>query len=106
MITRSQIEKMLDGTGIEYRYHHFETEEAITPPFICWLIPGTNNFSADGVAYLNVRKLNIELYTDQKDDNLEKLVEEQIKENGIFWEKSETYIESEKMYEVLYEMEV
>ena len=106
MITRSQIEKMLDVTGIEYRYHHFETEEAINPPFICWLIPGTNNFSADGVVYLNVRKLNIELYTDQKDDNLEKRVEEQIKENGIFWEKSETYIESEKMYEVLYEMEV
>lgn len=29
-----------------------------------------------------------------------------LKEHGFFYEKTETYLESEKMYEVLYEMEV
>ena len=28
------------------------------------------------------------------------------KKHGFFYEKNETYIETEKMYEVLYEMEV
>jgi hypothetical protein len=106
MMTREQIEHMLDGTEIEYRYHHFETEEAVNPPFICWLIPGTENFSADGIVYLNINELNIELYTDQKDFDLERRVEKQLDDNGIFWDKSEVYIESENMYEVLYEMEV
>lgn len=106
MMTKGKIEEMLNGIGIEYRYHHFETDEAINPPFICWIVPGTNNFSADGEVYLNATELNIELYTDQKNFELESMVEEQLNKNGIFWNKSETYIESEKMYEVLYEMEV
>lgn len=29
-----------------------------------------------------------------------------LKEHGFFYEKTETYLESEKMFEVLYEMEV
>lgn len=29
-----------------------------------------------------------------------------LKEHGFFYEKTEAYLESEKMYEVLYEMEV
>lgn len=101
-----EIERMLDKTKIPYRYHHFESEEAIAPPFICWLIPGTNNFSADGTVYFKVKELDIELYTDGKDFLLEEKIETVLNEAGLFWKKTETYIESENMYEVLYEMEV
>lgn len=103
---KEQIEKMLDEVGIEYRYHHFETDEAVAPPFICWLVPGSNNFAADGKVFFRVDKLDIELYTDSKNIELEEKIENVLEEHGIFWEKTETWIESEKMYEVLYEMEV
>ncbi len=73
-MTQEKIERILQEIGIEYRYHHFETEEAVNPPFICWLIPGSNNFSADGKVYFKSNKVNIELYTDQKDFELEKQV--------------------------------
>lgn len=106
MMTEKQIEELLDGTGIEYRYHHFETEEAINPPFICWVSTETHNFSADGKVYLSISGIDIELYTDEKDFELERKVEEQLDNHGIFWKKTEEYIESENMYEVLYEMEV
>lgn len=105
MMTKKQIEEMLNNTGIEYRYHHFEADEAINPPFICWLITGTDNFLADGKVYLIINELNIELYTDEKDFELEKNVEKQFDEHKILWNKTETYIESENMYKVLYEME-
>lgn len=101
-----QIEEMLDEIGIEYRYHHFETEEAVEPPFICWLMPGNNNFAADGKVYFEAKKLHIELYTDNKDMELEEKVENVLNGHEIFWSKEETWIESEAMYEVLYEMEV
>lgn len=103
---KEQIEKMLDETGIEYRYHHFETEEAVAPPFICWLTPGSNNFAADGKVFFEVNKLDVELYTDSKDMELEEKIEDVLEEHGIFWKKTEIWIESEAMYEVLYEMEV
>ena len=37
---------------------------------------------------------------------LEEQVEAVLDAHGLFYEKTETYIESEKLYEVLYEMEV
>ena len=46
------------------------------------------------------------LYTECKDPKAERQVEAVLKEYGFFYEKNETYIESEKMYEVLYETEV
>lgn len=106
MMELKEIGKMLDGVGVEYRYHHFAEEEAVNPPFICWLIPGSNNFAADGKTFFKVDKLDIELYTDDKNIELEEKIEEVLEKYGIFWEKTETWIESEAMYEVLYEMEV
>ena len=69
------------------------------------MIPGSNNFSADGKVYFKSNKVNIELYTDQKDFELEKQVEEILDKYGLFWQRDEQYIKSENMYEVLYEVE-
>ena len=50
--------------------------------------------------------LYIELYTDMKNPELETVVETVLELHGIFYGKSEVWIDSEKPYEVLYEMEV
>lgn len=50
--------------------------------------------------------MDIELYTNKKDPDIEAKVEAVLTEHGFFYEKTESYLESEKMYEVLYEMEV
>lgn len=100
------IKDMLNEIGIPYAYHHFTTKKAVTPPFICWLTPGSNNFAADGIVYHQGMQLDIELYTDEKNQEMEERIETVLNMYEIYWEKSEVYIESEKMYEVLYEMEV
>ena len=51
-------------------------------------------------------QLDIELYTDLKQPELEETIEAVLLKHGIFYAKSEVWIESEKLYEVLYEMEV
>ena len=56
--------------------------------------------------YTGVNQLDIELYTDKKDLEAERKVEAVLKKHGFFYERTETYLESEKMYEVLFETEV
>lgn len=100
--------QILNETQISFAYHHFADGESPEPPFICYLLPGSNNFSADGKVYYKINEVHIELYTDLKDLAVEQQLEDVLDEHGIFYNKSETWIESEKLYEVLYtfEMEV
>lgn len=99
---------MLNEVGIPFAYDHFVEGESPEPPFICYLLPQSDNFSADGKVYYKISGVHIELYTDIKDLSVEQKVEAVLDTHGIFYEKSEVWIESEKLYEVLYtfEMEV
>lgn len=75
-------------------------------PFICYLERQSNNFAADGIAYHQSKRIDIELYTDYKDIATEKLVEDALDAAGIYWESYDEYIDDEKMYEKIYEIEV
>lgn len=97
-----QIVEMLDEIGIPFAYDHFAEGESPDPPFICYLTPNSDNFAADGKVYYKINEIHIELYTDCKDLSAEQKVEAVLDEHGIFYEKSEVWIESEKLYEVLY----
>ena len=89
-------------TGIPYAYSHFAEGEAPDPPFICYLCPGSDNFSADGKVYKKINEVRIELYTDKKEPATELRLETVLDNADIFYNKTETWIESEKLYEVLY----
>ena len=91
---------------IPYAYDHFAEGESPDPPFICYLLPQSDNFSADGKVYLKVSNVNIELYTDSKDLAVEQKLETVLDIHGIFYDKTEVWIESEKLYEVLYSFEL
>ena len=93
---------ILSEMQIPFAYHHFAEGDAVEPPFICYLLPGSNNFSADGKVYHKINEVHIELYTDLKDLAVEQQVEDVLDEHEIFYNKSEVWIESEKLYEVLY----
>ncbi len=89
-------------------YDHFAEGEAPELPYILYLVPESNNFAADNYAYFKVNEVHIELYTDRKDLTAEQKVEAVLDRHGIFYNRSETWIESEQLYEVLYyfDMEV
>lgn len=93
---------VLQETGIPYAYDHFSEGEAPEPPFVCYLFFGSNNFAADGHVYYKINEVHVELYTDCKDLSVERTLEDALDQHGIFYEKSEVWIESEKLYEVLY----
>lgn len=93
---------ILMETEIPFAYDHFAEGESPNPPFICYLLPGSNNFAADGKVYFKANEVHIELYTDFKDLAVEQKLEAVLDKHGIFYNKSETWIDSEKLYEVLY----
>jgi hypothetical protein len=97
---------MLGEMQIPFAYDHFAEGESPDPPFICYLLPGSNNFSADGRVYYKISEVHIELYTDLKDLSVENAVEAVLDSHGIFYQKSEVWIESERLYEVLYSFEL
>ena len=105
-MTHEEVMEMLSELNIPYAYDHFAEGEAPEPPFICFLFPGSDNFSADNVVYAAFEELHIELYTDEKDPELEEQVEDLLTGRELFWQKTEVWIESEKLYEVLYRMTV
>ena len=85
--------------GIPYAYDNFAEGEAPDPPFLCYLLPGSDNFSADGKVYHRISEVRLELYTDWKDPAIERKVEDALDAAGIFYNRTETWIESEKLYE-------
>ena len=97
---------IIQKMNIPFAYDHFAEGESPEPPFICYLLPGSDNFAADGRVYYKMNEVRIEVYTDSKDLSVEKSVEDVLDEAGIFYNKSEVWIQSEKLYEVLYSFEI
>ncbi len=101
-----KIIEMLEETSIPFAYDHFAEGESPDPPFCIFLIPGSDNFHADNAVYEKLSKLVVELYTDKKDPDLEEKLEEVLSRYEMIWSRSEVWIDSEKLYEVRYEMTV
>ena len=101
-----KIINMLEEIGIPFAYSHFAEGESPEPPFMCYLLPRSDNFSADGAVYHKLSVVHFEVYTDKKDRTLENRVEDVLDKNNIFYNKSEVWINSEKLYEVIYSFEL
>jgi len=101
-----EIVEMLEETGLPLAYDHFAEGDSPNPPFLVFLFPSSDNFSADGRVYFKIDKLHVELYTDRKQPDVENRVETVLDRHGFFYNKTETWIPEERLYEVLYSTEV
>ena len=101
-----ELVRIVSGMGIPFAYDHFAEGESPDPPFLCYLLPGSNNFSADGKVYYKIGRVNLELYTDRKDPEVEQKLEDALDAASNFYNKTEVWIDSEKLYEVLYQFEM
>ena len=63
------------------------TNPAPPPPFICYYYDGDNDLLADNLNYQKIRRMVVELYTDEKDFSLETAVETMLNANGLVFSK-------------------
>lgn len=97
-----ELYNLLKTLGMPITYHHFKTPP--TPPYIVYLFSYSDNFGADDKVYNKGDNYQVELYSVKKDIASEKLIEDLFDNNNIFYEKTETYLDTEGLYEVLYEI--
>ena len=100
-----ELVSMLEEMGLPFAYDHFAEGEAPDPPFVVYLLPGSSNFAADGKVYYKINEVRIEIYTDEKDPSVEEQVTAVLDGHGIFYDQTETWIDSEKLYEVMFSFE-
>lgn len=105
-MTYKEVADIIASAGLPYAYYEFPDDTPQTPPFICFYFPDSDDFYADNQNYVGIRRLYVELYTNEKDFDLESTVEGVLTANGLTFRKSDDYINSEKMWQTLYEMEV
>lgn len=98
--------EILGETGMPFAYDHFAEGDSPEPPFICYLVPHSDDFWADGARYLRVSACRIELYTDAKDRQREAAVEAALERHGVLWSRSEAWIESERLLMNIYSFDI
>ena len=105
-MTYKQISDMLEEIGVKYAYYQFPEGTQIATPFICFYYTASDDFIADNTNYQRIDTLIIELYTDTKDFTLEASVESALNAHGLVFTKAEQYIDTEQMYEQIYQADV
>ena len=108
-MTTKQIADMIAETGLPYAYYQFDPDPnnpPPDPPFICFYYPYDNDVKADDINYARINHLIVELYTDNKDFTVEGTVEAVLLSYALPFSKTESYVDTEKMYQITYEMEV
>jgi hypothetical protein len=105
-MTYKEIAAMIESIGLPYAYYQFPEGTGQEPPFVVFCYSNIDDLYADESNYQRIVTLNIELYTREKDFEKEATVEGILQNSGLSYYKEENYIDSEKMYQIAYEMEV
>ena len=110
-MTLAELKTALEGVNSnafvgKVAYRAFPIGAAPSLPFICFMEVSSDNFVADCKVYHKITEVDIELYSDQKDTVSEEGIESMLNTNKIVWDKSEYYIDSENMLQVVYGIEI
>lgn len=110
-MTLAELKSALEGVNNDafvgkVAYRAFPMGAAPDLPFICFMEVSSDNFLADSKVYHKITEVNIELYSDQKDTESEEGIETVLNDNMLVWDKSEYYIDSENMLQIVYGIEI
>ncbi len=103
-MTITELNQALKTIGLPVAYHHFT--EPPEPPYLVYLFSYSDDFMADNQNYKEISNYQLELYTKIKSPATESLVKDKLRELQLSYTKTETFIETEGLYQVLYLFQV
>ncbi len=103
-MTQTELLQALKSIGYPVTYGSFKSP--VAPPFITYQFAYSSDMIADNHNYVDIGNFQVELYTDKKDLAAEKKVQDKLKELGLPYRKFETYLDEEKVYQILYEVQI
>lgn len=85
-MTLNDIKNAIKRVGIPTTYYEWEHS---TPqlPYIVYQQSDTDNVFADDKNYIEVSKIQVELYTKKRDRDTEKLLENALSSLGVTWQR-------------------
>ena len=96
---------LIETAGIPITYYSYPENEAPFLPYAVYFFSGTRTETADNTNHIRIDTLVIELYTRQKDFGVEQDLEQILSDNELIFDKQETYLNTEGMFEIIYTME-
>lgn len=97
----------VNNKKIPNAYHSFKAS-GITNipdlPYIIYFVDSIDTVGADNKVKYKENRYIIELYTTNKSVVIEEVLEKVLDDNNIFYEKFESYIDAENMYQIAYQI--
>lgn len=103
-MTQAELYQELKNIGLPIKYHHLT--DPPSPPYLVYLFSYSNDLIADNQNYQSISNFQVELYSDKKDLSNEKLIEDKFKALRMPYMKIETWIDTEKLFQVVYEIQL
>jgi len=103
-MTQADLLTALKTIGLPVSYSFFPAVQV--PPFITYQFSSSDDLFADNANAVAANNFQVELYTKTKDLVREKLLEDKLKSLELPYQKLETWISEEKVYQILYEIQI
>ena len=87
-------------------YRAFPVGEAPALPFVTYLERSQEPFAADNAAYYVSSTVDIELYTEIRDETTEGLLEAALRDASLIWTKTIDYLDSERCFMIVYTVSI
>lgn len=103
MLTSEKLNELLQEYSVPARHSHFSKE--VTPPFITWIAPQTDNMFSDNVVYARIQSFQVELYTRVDTIDEQNKLENYFDSCGFTWNRTgETWLDEEKVMMTVYDV--
>lgn len=108
-MTQAELFQALKAIGYPVAYSQFRVDDdnpPPAPPYLTYLFAYDDDIMADNQNYVEISNFQVELYTKIKDLAAERAVQGKLKELGLPYRKTETWLDSEKLFQVIYEIQL
>lgn len=108
-MTREDVSRMIESIGLPFTFLDFQDDDEDrpdSPPYLCFFYPEHRDFFADGVVYVSISRLTIELNARDVDFGLEARVEAALTAEGLGYTKERARDDGEELYQTTYTTEV
>lgn len=105
-MTLPELKELLKALGLPVAYLQWTVGQVPELPYILYYSDEDNNFFADDVVYSDGYAVTVEVYSQNRDLELESRVKELLKENNISYESYGEFLKSEDMYLKAYEFNI
>lgn len=95
------LKDLLSTLGYSVKYSHWGS--APTYPCIVYRFSDSNDFLADNKNYHAIRRYDVELYAEQKNESIESEIEELFSSERLVYSKIENYDSAEELFITTYQ---